>query len=156
MGSATEVLLSPALFTRMSSLPKRAMVVWTTWRQSSSLVTSVRTNRASPPAAVISAARRVPSSSRRSAMTTLAPSRANNRASSAPMPCAAPLMMATLPATRILSPCTCGRVSPAVPASPPRLVSHSPFTGWGLLWASPGHVSSVGRMPQQGRRGSDR
>ena len=47
IGSDTEVLLSPALFTRVSSLPKRDTAACTTWRQSSSLVTSVCTNRVS-------------------------------------------------------------------------------------------------------------
>src|SRR5437899_3057873 len=91
----------PALLTSTSSLPKCLVVAATTAAQLSSLVTSSSSNRAEAPMA--SATSR-PSCSSTSAITTLAPSRANMRAVAAPMPDAAPEMMATLPASLICSP----------------------------------------------------
>src|SRR4029077_12508625 len=88
----------PALLTSTSSLPKCRVVAATTAAQSSSLVTSSGSKRAEAPMA--SATCRASCSST-SAMTTLAPSRANMRAVAAPMPDAAPEMMATLPASLI-------------------------------------------------------
>src|SRR5580704_11703974 len=58
-------------------------------------------NTAVPPALVISPATILPSPSSWSAMTTLAPSLPKRRAVAAPMPDAAPLMIATLLASRI-------------------------------------------------------
>src|SRR5262245_15590009 len=94
---------TPALLTRMSSLPKRSIVRDTARSQSPSSVTSSRTKRASPPCALISAATACPSASRMSPMTTRAPSRANSRASLAPMPRAPPLMSATFPASLMVT-----------------------------------------------------
>ena len=54
-GSSTEVLLSPALFTSTSSLPKRCTAAPTACSQSASRVTSMGTNTASPPLARIAA-----------------------------------------------------------------------------------------------------
>src|SRR6266481_4943817 len=88
----------PALLTSTSSLPKCLVVAVTTAAQSSSLVTSSGSNRAEAPMA---SAYWRPSCSSTSAITTLAPSRANRRAVAAPMPDAAPEMMATLPASLI-------------------------------------------------------
>src|SRR5215831_16501958 len=70
----------------------------TTVAQLSSLVTSSGSNRAAAP---IASATCRPSCSSTSAITTLAPSRANMRAVAAPMPDAAPEMMATFPASLI-------------------------------------------------------
>src|SRR5271169_2825055 len=90
-----------ALFISTSSLPKCRVVAATTAAQPSSLVTSSGSNRAGAPMA--SATCR-PSRSSTSAITTLAPSRANMRAVAAPMPDAAPEMMATLFASLMVSP----------------------------------------------------
>src|SRR5689334_23156147 len=100
-GSVNELLLMPALLTRMSSRPKRARVCSITFCHADSLVTSVGTNSALPSLAFTSASTARPSSSSTSAITTAAPSRANSRTSSAPMPLAPPLMIATLFASRI-------------------------------------------------------
>src|SRR5215831_12035389 len=89
----------PALLTNTSSLPKCLVAAATTADQLSSLVTSSGSNRAEAPMA--SATCR-PSCSNTSAITTLAPSRANMRAVAAPMPDAAPEMTATLPASLIV------------------------------------------------------
>src|SRR6266436_3636636 len=88
----------PALLTSTSSLPKCLVVAATTAAQPSSLVTSSGSNRAAAPMAPATCR---PSCSSMSAITTLAPSRANRRAVAAPMPDAAPDMMATLPASLI-------------------------------------------------------
>src|SRR6266478_4307238 len=88
----------PALLTSTSSVPKCRVVAATTAAQLSSLVTSSGSNRAEAP---IASATRRPSSSSTSAITTWAPSRANMRAVAAPMPDAAPEMMATLSASLI-------------------------------------------------------
>src|SRR5215472_12478451 len=88
----------PALLTSTSSFPKCRVVAATTAAQSSSLVTSSGSNRAAAPMA--SATWR-PSCSSTSPITTLAPSRANMRAVAAPIPDAAPEMMAILPASLI-------------------------------------------------------
>src|SRR6266478_8392432 len=107
----------PALLTSTSSLPKCRVVAATTAAQPSSLVTSSGSNRAAAPMA--SATCR-PSCSSASAITTLAPSRANRRAVAAPMPDAAPEMMVTLPASLmavlpLLQWCsTAGEVRPAL------------------------------------------
>ena len=105
-GSETRPLLRPALFTRISSLPKLATVCWTRLRQLSSLVTSFCTNKARPPASAICDSTFLPSSSFMSATTTLAPSLPKSRASSAPMPRAAPVIIATLFSSRISPPPT--------------------------------------------------
>src|SRR5215831_8512336 len=84
-------------------MPKRLSAVATACCQSASLVTSRRTKTASPPAARMSASTLRPSASRTSPSTTLAPSLANRRASTAPMPRAPPLIKATFPANRIAS-----------------------------------------------------
>src|SRR5437867_3828963 len=88
----------PALLTSTSSLPKCLVVAATTAAQLSSLVTSSGSNRAEAPMA---SATCLPSCSSTSPITTLAPSRANMRAVAAPMPDAAPEMMATLPVSLI-------------------------------------------------------
>src|SRR5215468_2430069 len=93
--------LTPALLTRMCNAPKWSSAVATACCQSASRVTSRRTNTASPPAARMSASTFRPSASRMSPMTTFAPSWANRHASTAPIPRAAPLINATLPANRI-------------------------------------------------------
>ena len=92
---------TPALFTSTSSLPNCRVVSATTAAQLSSSVTSSRANRAAAP---IASATCLPSCSITSAMTTLAPSRANIRAVAAPMPDAAPDIMATLPASLMVAP----------------------------------------------------
>src|SRR5215472_14260081 len=93
----------PALLTSTSSLPKCLVVAATTADQLSSLVTSSGSNRAAAP---MPSATCRPSCSSTSPITTVAPSRANMRAVAAPMPDAAPEMMATLPASlMIVLPC---------------------------------------------------
>src|SRR6516164_6959005 len=88
----------PALLTNTSSLPKWPIVAATTAAQLPSWVTSSGSNRAETP---IPSATCRPSYSSTSPITTLAPSRANMRAVAAPIPKAAPEMMATLPASLI-------------------------------------------------------
>ena len=92
---------TPALFTRISSLPKRLTAVATASCHAASLVTSSGTKTHSPPDSLISASVRRPSYSRMSPMTTLAPSLANNFASAAPIPLAPPLISATLFSSRM-------------------------------------------------------
>src|SRR5215475_1935788 len=89
--------LMPALFTRMSRRPYAPTVVLTASCQSSSLATSSLTNCALPPSALIFSATARPSASITSATTTMAPSRAKMTASLSPIPCAAPVTIATLP-----------------------------------------------------------
>src|SRR5215831_5546489 len=88
----------PALLTSTSSLPKCLVVAATTADQLSSLVTSSGSKRDAAP---MPSATCRPSCSSTSPITTLAPSRANMRAVAAPIPDAAPEMMATLPASLI-------------------------------------------------------
>src|SRR5579883_1590676 len=93
----------PALFTRMSTLPSAAMVSSTSRLQSSSLSIFAAMKRAPGN----SAATAFPCSSSMSEITTCAPRPASSRAMASPMPLAAPVTMATLPANsailRILS-----------------------------------------------------
>ena len=111
--SPTELPLMPALFTRMSSLPYAAIVSAISFFQSASDVTSVRTKRACRWLAEMSAATASPSFTSMSAMTTLAPSCANSRASASPMPWAPPVMIATLSLSRMMSsPSASGRDHP--------------------------------------------
>ena len=98
------VLKIAALLTRMSTLPKRSTAALTALCQLDSSVTSRVTNRASPPDSPISETTFMPSSSSRSPITTFAPSRANMRASAAPMPREPPLIIATLPSSLIAPP----------------------------------------------------
>jgi len=95
-------LLIPALLTSTSNLPKLETARSTALAQSASCVTSNLTNNACPPASAIWASTALPSSSEISPMTTLAPSRAKMRASSAPIPRAPPEIRATFPSNRIL------------------------------------------------------
>src|SRR3954470_13475781 len=69
---------------------------------SPSMVTSARRKCASPPSLRIAATVRSPSSSLMSATTTPAPSRANSWDVTAPMPVAAPVMIAFLPSSCML------------------------------------------------------
>src|SRR5215471_11331934 len=89
----------PALFTRTSSFPYRRSASATAPAQSDSLVTSRRTNVASPLAARISSTVLLPSASRTSPSTTFAPSFVNRRPASAPIPRAPPLISATFPSS---------------------------------------------------------
>ena len=86
VASRSPLPLIPALLTNMSSLPNLATTAATDCSHWSSWLTSSMTTIDSPPASAISASTLRASSSRMSAMATLAPSRANKRASSAPMP----------------------------------------------------------------------
>ena len=72
--------------------------------QSVSDVTSVRTNRACPLAGGDVGGNRLAFLTSTSAMTTLAPSCANSRASASPMPWAPPVMIATLSFSRMFPP----------------------------------------------------
>src|SRR5215510_3035012 len=89
----------PALLTSTWSFPYKRSASATAPAQSDSLVTSRRTNVASPPAARISSTVALPSASRTSPSTTFAPSFANRRPSSAPIPRAPPLISATFPSS---------------------------------------------------------
>src|SRR5713101_3933700 len=96
--SGSKVPLMPALFTRMSSLPKLDRVAAIASCQAASLVTSRRTNR---PASPRPSATFRPSASSTSATTTLAPSLAKMLTSLCPMPRAPPVTSATLPSSLI-------------------------------------------------------
>src|SRR5215470_7981832 len=89
----------PALLTRTSSFPYTRSASVTAPAQSDSLVTSRRTNVASPPAARISSTVFLPSASRTSPSMTFAPSFVNRRPASAPIPRAPPLISATFPSS---------------------------------------------------------
>src|SRR5262245_54271755 len=89
----------PALLTRTSSFPYKRSASATAPAQSDSLVTSRRTNVASPPTARISSTVALPSASRTSPSTTFAPSFVNRRPASAPIPRAPPLISATFPSS---------------------------------------------------------
>src|SRR6185369_8874611 len=91
---------TPALLTRMSTLPNMRIVASTSSRHSSGLVTSVRTTRAPRP--VFSTSLRVPvnRSSRRAASATSAPASASATAKATPIPLDAPVTIATRPSTR--------------------------------------------------------
>jgi hypothetical protein len=80
-------------------------------RASSSFATSVLTNVASPPAVLTASTVALPASSTKSATTTRAPSRANSSAATRPMPLPPPVMIVTLPSSRI------GPAPPRVAAS---------------------------------------
>src|SRR5262249_52722153 len=114
----------PALLTSTSSLPKCRVVAATTVAQLSSLVTSSGSNRAAAP---IASATCRPSCSNTSAITTLAPSRANMRAVAAPMPDAAPEMMATLPASLIAVLPSCPESCLAAGEARPALLGEGPY-----------------------------
>src|SRR5262249_37004417 len=86
----------------MSIRPKCSWVVSARRLVSSSFDTSVRSARPSPPRSLISWTTSMAWASRMSPMTTLAPSRANRRAYSRPMPWPPPVMMATLSFKRML------------------------------------------------------
>src|SRR3954470_12128062 len=99
-----------ALFTRMSTVPKRSSVASMAACALSGSAMSVFTNAPSPPPAS-SAAVRVPCSSPMSAIITLAPSARNRRVYAVPIPLPPPVTIATLSWSRIvISP----RTSPLV------------------------------------------
>src|SRR5215469_4993544 len=91
---------SPALLTRMSSLPKRPTAVAAAAFQSSSLVTSRWTYRAASPS---KRATSRPRSSSTSPIATVAPASTISCAVSPPMPRAAPEIRATLPSSRFIA-----------------------------------------------------
>src|SRR5215813_11602687 len=91
----------PALEIRISSRPKVSIVLATQASVCASLVTSTATPiaRLAPPSSAATASAPF---WLRSAITTLAPSRANSMAMSLPMPLAAPVTMATLFSSRMM------------------------------------------------------
>src|SRR5712692_3505151 len=95
-------LSHPALFTRISSGPSSRSTVSTAAIALSRLVTSSRTARASPPPALISSAVFAATASWISAIATFAPSSARRVAIARPIPCAAPVTIATLPLRRLI------------------------------------------------------
>src|ERR1700733_9123078 len=84
-----------ALFTATSRRPKRATVLSTMARTSSSLRTSALTNSASEPSVRNSLTRALPASSRRPDTTTFAPFLAKAMAAARPMPVKAPVINTT-------------------------------------------------------------
>src|SRR5262245_16803078 len=94
----------PALLTRTLSFPYKRSASVTAAAQSDSLVTSRRTNVASPPTARISSTAVLPSASSTSPSTTFAPSFVNRRPASAPIPRAPPLISATFPSSLMCPP----------------------------------------------------
>src|SRR4051812_30742189 len=108
----------PALLNAMSSRPKVAMVLFRAAVTSAAFVTSQRTASARPPCcSIMRAVSRLPFSET-SAATTLTPSRANASAAARPMPLAAPVTKATLPAKLpfefVVIVCSCSHVLLAV------------------------------------------
>ena len=95
--------ITPALLTRISSLPNRSTVVRMTSPQSASRVTSCFTKIASPPPLFISSATFLPFTSWVSLIVTFAPSLAIERAMALPMAPPAPVTIATLPRTRFIT-----------------------------------------------------
>ena len=87
----------PALFSRISTPPKRSAVAFTTASTSSARVTSAGIASTSPPACRISPAVRSSTSLRRAQMLTRAPSRASFIAAARPSPALPPVTIATLP-----------------------------------------------------------
>ena len=87
----------PALLTRMSSRPSRALISAMTLSQAASSVTSWCRYQALPPALTMAATTWAPMSSCRSVTTAVAPSAASFSAQLRPMPLAAPVISATLP-----------------------------------------------------------
>jgi hypothetical protein len=88
----------PALLMRQSMRPKRSTAASTTCRMSSGLLTSARTNTASPgPFRFTSASNALPSFSLREQNTTFeAPSSTNTFTQPAPIPLLPPVTMVTL------------------------------------------------------------
>src|SRR5262249_3597670 len=95
---------SPALLTSVSSLPKALRPAATMRLTSASLAASPVKAIALPPALVISATVSSTSAPERAAHTTAAPSRANSWLITRPMPLLAPVMIATLPSSRLMAP----------------------------------------------------
>src|SRR4051794_19751776 len=98
--TSSENISTPALFTSTLTGPKVATASSTAACQLCSSETSRWTWCADSPSSSASA---FPRSSAMSAITTLAPSATKARAAPSPCPCAAPVMMATLPSRRPMS-----------------------------------------------------
>src|SRR5918995_132287 len=98
VGSSSSPGEMPALLYSTVSAPNVDVVCSTARRTLASSPTSSATNEAAPPRLRIAVTASVPSDT--SPMTTLAPSDANNSAATRPSPLAAPVMSATLPASR--------------------------------------------------------
>src|SRR5271157_5925916 len=96
--------VTPALFTRMSILPKRAIAAFTPALISSSLPTSILNAAASPPLPLISPASCSIFSWLRAQRASLAPASASTRAQARPIPCDAPVTSATRPSTPAMKP----------------------------------------------------
>src|SRR5438270_2430633 len=92
-------LVTPALFTRISILPKRSSAAFTALFTSPSLLTSMRNTAACTPRAAISLATLASFSSLRAASATSAPPSARASAHARPIPCDAPVTSATRPVT---------------------------------------------------------
>ncbi len=88
--------VSAALFTATSRRPYFSTAAATMALTCSPFEMSTLTNAASPPLATMSSTTDWPFSSLKSATTTFAPAWAKRRAVASPMPCAAPVTMATL------------------------------------------------------------
>ena len=101
--SEVEVLLIPALFTNMSTEPYLLRTLSDIDCQLSSLETSHISKCAWPPPSDISSTNCCPAFESTSAKTTLAPSFANNLDSEEPIPLLAPVTMAVLPSSLILT-----------------------------------------------------
>ena len=93
--------ITPALLTRIVGGPKASVAVATTAVQRCSSRTSSGSKRAAPPSRAASAS---PPSASTSVTTTRAPSATNSSASAAPCPRAAPVMSATRPSSRPVTP----------------------------------------------------
>src|SRR5581483_11453282 len=119
--------MMPALLTSTVTGPNVASASVTTRRQSANDVTSALMNRALSPS---SAAIFSPSSSLTSVMITHAPSATKRRAWASPIPCAAPVTMATFPSRRpmLMSPVRVVYVGGLLAAGHgPALVGVGPF-----------------------------
>src|SRR4029079_14460443 len=100
-GLSSSPNMTPALLYSTCSPPKGSTACCTADSTDCSSVTSQHTKLASPPAAAIASTASSPSA--RSAITTWAPSAANNSVADRPRPDAAPVTRATFPARRFMA-----------------------------------------------------
>ena len=102
-GGVAGPIATPAQLTRMSMPPKAARISAMARSQSAGAATSALTGRSVPPPELLEtvAACRCSPATSRSTPATLAPAAARARAMTAPMPLAAPVTTATLPASGV-------------------------------------------------------
>src|SRR5581483_918250 len=128
MTSVSRVM--PALLTRISILPNRAIAAFVADLMSSSLATSILKAAAFPPAPVISPTTAASLSWLRAASATAAPASASASAQERPMPCEAPVTSATCPSRLVVG---SGMIAGTRDYSGKGRVTRLPPAGPGLL-----------------------